>query len=40
MALTHAGVPADSGAANGWNAAFDKLASQLRARLRVSLAGR
>ena len=29
--LTHAGVPAESGAARGWNAAFDKLAAELRA---------
>jgi hypothetical protein len=25
MILTHAGVPADSGAGSGWNQAFDKL---------------
>jgi uncharacterized protein YndB with AHSA1/START domain len=29
--LTHAGVPAESGAARGWQAAFDKLATELRA---------
>lgn len=26
MTMTHAGVPADSGAGGGWNQAFDKLA--------------
>lgn len=26
MVMTHAGVPADSGAGGGWNQAFDKLA--------------
>ena len=26
MVMTHAGVPADSGGAGGWNQAFDKLA--------------
>ena len=31
VTLTHAGVPAESGAARGWNAAFDKLAAELRA---------
>jgi uncharacterized protein YndB with AHSA1/START domain len=31
VTLTHAGVPAESGAARGWNAAFDKLALLLRA---------
>jgi uncharacterized protein YndB with AHSA1/START domain len=31
VALTHAGVPADSGGAQGWSAAFDKLAAELRA---------
>ena len=31
VTLTHAGVPADSGAAGGWNGAFDKLAAELRA---------
>jgi uncharacterized protein YndB with AHSA1/START domain len=31
VTLTHAGVPAESGAARGWNAAFDKLALGLRA---------
>lgn len=29
MVLTHAGVPADSGAGGGWNQAFDKLAGIL-----------
>ena len=29
VTLTHAGVPAESGAARGWNAAFDKLAAEL-----------
>jgi uncharacterized protein YndB with AHSA1/START domain len=28
MVMTHAGVPADSGAAGGWNQAFDKLAER------------
>ena len=27
MVMTHAGVPADSGAGGGWNQAFDKLAA-------------
>jgi uncharacterized protein YndB with AHSA1/START domain len=31
VTLTHAGVPAESGAARGWQAAFDKLAAKLRA---------
>jgi uncharacterized protein YndB with AHSA1/START domain len=31
VTLTHAGVPPESGAARGWNAAFDKLAAELRA---------
>jgi uncharacterized protein YndB with AHSA1/START domain len=31
VTLNHAGVPAESGAAHGWNAAFDKLTAQLRA---------
>ena len=31
VTLTHAGVPAESGAARGWNGAFDKLAAELRA---------
>jgi uncharacterized protein YndB with AHSA1/START domain len=31
LTLTHVGVPAESGAARGWNAAFDKLAAELRA---------
>jgi hypothetical protein len=31
VTLTHAGVPAESGAARGWNAAFDKLTAELRA---------
>ena len=29
MVLTHAGVPADSGAGDGWEQAFDKLAAYL-----------
>jgi uncharacterized protein YndB with AHSA1/START domain len=29
LTLTHAGVPADSGGARGWNAAFEKLAAAL-----------
>ena len=31
VTLTHAGVPAESGAARGWQAAFEKLAAELRA---------
>jgi uncharacterized protein YndB with AHSA1/START domain len=31
VTLTHAGVPAESGAARGWSGAFDKLAAELRA---------
>ena len=31
VTLTHAGVPAESGAARGWQAAFEKLAAVLRA---------
>jgi uncharacterized protein YndB with AHSA1/START domain len=31
VSLTHAGVPAESGAARGWSGAFDKLAAELRA---------
>ena len=31
VTLTHAGVPAESGAAQGWNAALAKLAAELRA---------
>jgi hypothetical protein len=31
VTLTHAGVPTESGAARGWNGAFDKLATELRA---------
>ncbi len=29
MVMTHAGVPADSGAGGGWEQAFDKLADQI-----------
>ncbi|MDX1378895.1 MAG: SRPBCC domain-containing protein, partial [Anaerolineales bacterium] len=29
MVMTHAGVPADSPGASGWNQAFDKLAEQI-----------
>jgi uncharacterized protein YndB with AHSA1/START domain len=29
MVMTHAGVPADSGAATGWEQAFDKLADHI-----------
>ncbi len=29
MVMTHAGIPADSPGAAGWNMAFDKLASAL-----------
>jgi uncharacterized protein YndB with AHSA1/START domain len=35
ITLTHAGVPAESGAARGWKAAFDKLAVELRTDMRV-----
>lgn len=31
VTLTHAGVRIESGAARGWNGAFDKLAAELRA---------
>jgi uncharacterized protein YndB with AHSA1/START domain len=31
VTLTHAGVPAESGAARGWTGAFDKLAAKLHA---------
>ncbi len=31
MMMTHAGVPADSGAGGGWNQAFDKLADLIKA---------
>ena len=31
VTLTHAGVQAESGAAQGWNAALAKLAAELRA---------
>jgi uncharacterized protein YndB with AHSA1/START domain len=30
MVMTHAGVPADSGAGGGWNQAFDKLADHIK----------
>lgn len=30
MTLTHAGVPASSGAGGGWNQAFDKLAAHIK----------
>jgi len=29
MVMTHAGMPADSGAGGGWNQAFDKLAEHI-----------
>ncbi|KAA3659902.1 MAG: SRPBCC domain-containing protein [Chloroflexi bacterium] len=29
MVMTHAGMPADSGASGGWNQAFDKLANHI-----------
>jgi uncharacterized protein YndB with AHSA1/START domain len=35
VTLTHAGVPAESGAARGWSGAFDKLAAELRAAARA-----
>ena len=31
MVMTHAGVPADSGGAGGWNMAFDKMAAIIEA---------
>jgi uncharacterized protein YndB with AHSA1/START domain len=31
MVMTHAGVPADSGGAGGWNQAFDKMADYIEA---------
>jgi uncharacterized protein YndB with AHSA1/START domain len=31
MVMTHAGMPADSGAGGGWNQAFDKLADLIKA---------
>jgi hypothetical protein len=30
MVMTHAGVPADSGAGGGWTQAFDKLADHIK----------
>ncbi len=33
MVMTHAGIPADSPGAGGWNQAFDKLASHVKAVL-------
>lgn len=30
MVMTHAGMPADSGAGGGWNQAFDKLAAHIK----------
>jgi len=33
MVMTHAGMPADSGAGGGWNQAFDKLAEHIGAVL-------
>ncbi len=33
MVMTHAGVPADSGAGGGWTQAFDKLAEHIEAVL-------
>jgi len=33
MVMTHAGVPADSGASGGWAQAFDKLADHIKAVL-------
>jgi uncharacterized protein YndB with AHSA1/START domain len=35
MVMTHAGMPADSGAGGGWEQAFDKLADQLAAALQA-----
>ncbi|MDK1119472.1 MAG: SRPBCC domain-containing protein [Anaerolineae bacterium] len=34
MVLTHAGVPADSPGASGWNQAFDKLADHIETELK------
>lgn len=34
VTLTHAGVPAESGAARGWTGAFDKLEAELRVATR------
>jgi uncharacterized protein YndB with AHSA1/START domain len=34
MVMTHAGVPADSGAGGGWEQAFDKLADHLETALK------
>jgi uncharacterized protein YndB with AHSA1/START domain len=34
MVMTHAGVPADSGGAGGWNQAFDKLADHIATALK------
>jgi hypothetical protein len=31
VTITHNGVPAEAGAGRGWNAAFNKLAAELRA---------
>jgi len=33
MVMTHAGVPAESGASGGWNQAFDKLADRIETLL-------
>lgn len=33
MLMTHAGVPADSGAGGGWNQAFDKLGTYIQTQL-------
>ena len=33
MVMTHAGMPADSGAGGGWNQAFDKLAKHVESAL-------
>lgn len=36
MVMTHAGVPAESGAGGGWNQAFDKLAAYVTAVLNAN----
>jgi uncharacterized protein YndB with AHSA1/START domain len=35
MLITHAGIPADSGAGSGWEQAFDKLAEHIETVLNV-----
>ncbi|MGD2155831.1 MAG: SRPBCC domain-containing protein [Anaerolineales bacterium] len=33
MVMTHAGIPADSGGATGWEQAFDKLVDHIKTAL-------